>query len=246
MNRLALTLIALLACAACAEAGDPQLEKVRKDVVERIPGIAPESITPSAAPGLYQVQKGQEFGYVTADGRYMIFGDMIDLVSGEQITERQRGDARMAVLKQFGPDQVIEFAPKDAKYFVTVFTDIDCGYCRKLHSEIQQYNAAGIGIRYVFYPRSGPNTPSFQQAEAVWCSADRREALTQAKRGVHITAPSSCPNPVKQQYAAGDSIGINATPTLILPDGEVVRGYVRAQPLAARLAQIASGKTASR
>jgi thiol:disulfide interchange protein DsbC len=246
MNRLALTLTALLACAACAEAGDPQLEKVRKDVVERIPGIDPESITPSAAPGLYQVQKGQEFGYVTADGRYMIFGDMIDLVSGEQITERQRSDARVAVLKQFGPDQVIEFAPKDAKYFVTVFTDIDCGYCRKLHSEMQQYNAAGIGIRYVFYPRSGPNTPSFQQAEAVWCSADRREALTQAKRGVHITAPSSCPNPVKQQYAAGDSIGINATPTLILPDGEVVRGYVRAQPLAARLAQIASGKTASR
>ena len=242
MNRTALTVIALLACAACAQATDPQLEKVRKDIVERIPGIKAESITPSAAPGLYQVQRGQEFGYVTADGRYMIFGDMVDLVTGEQITERQRNDARVAVLKQFGPDQVIEFAPKDAKYFVTVFTDIDCGYCRKLHSEMPQYNAAGIGIRYVFFPRSGPHTPSFEQAQAVWCSADRREALTQAKRGVHINAPTSCPNPVAQHYAAGESIGVNATPTMILPDGEVVRGYVRAQPLAARLAQIASGK----
>jgi len=238
MNRTALTLAALLACVACAQAGDPELEKVRKDVVERIPGITPESITQSSAPGLYQIRKGQEFGYVTSDGRYMIFGDMIDLVTGEQITERLRGEARMAVLKQFGPDQVIEFAPKDAKYFVTVFTDIDCGYCRKLHSEMKQYNEAGIGIRYLFYPRSGPNTPSFEQAKAVWCSADRRESLTQAKRGVHINAPTTCTNPVQEHYAAGEAIGINATPTLVLPDGEVVRGYVRAQPLAARLAQV--------
>ncbi|MGH8481210.1 MAG: DsbC family protein [Nevskiaceae bacterium] len=242
MNRTTLTLVALLACAACAQADDPQLEKVRKDVVERIPGISAEAITPSDAPGLYQIRKGQEFGYVTADGRYMIFGDMIDLVTGEEITERHRSASRVAVLKQFGPDQVIEFAPKDPKYFVTVFTDIDCGYCRKLHAEMKQYNDAGIGIRYVFYPRSGPNSPSFEQAKSVWCSGDRREALTQAKRGVHITAPPSCPNPVQQHYAAGEAIGINATPTLILPDGEVVRGYVRAQPLAARLAQIASAK----
>lgn len=238
MNRTALTLVALLACVACAQAGDPELEKVRKDVVERIPGITAESITPSSAPGLYQIQKGQDFGYVTADGRYMIFGDMVDLVTGEQITERLRGESRMAVLKQFGPDQVIEFAPKDAKYFVTVFTDIDCGYCRKLHSEMKQYNEAGIGIRYLFFPRSGPNTPSFEEAKQVWCSADRRAALTQAKLGVHPKAAGTCANPVQQHYAAGESIGINATPTLILPDGEIVRGYVRAQPLAARLAQV--------
>lgn len=244
MNRIALTLAALLACVACAQTGDPGLEKVRQMVVERVPGLTPDAIQPSSAPGLYEIRKGQDFGYVTADGRYMVFGDMVDLVTGEQITERQRGEARMAVLKQFGPDQVIEFAPKDPKYFVTVFTDVDCGYCRKLHSDIKQYNAAGIGIRYLFFPRSGPNTPSFEQAEAVWCSADRREALTQAKLGVHINAPTTCANPVQQQYAAGESIGINATPTLILPDGQVLRGYLPAQALAQRLAQIAGDKTA--
>jgi thiol:disulfide interchange protein DsbC len=245
MNRTALTLIALLACAACAQAGDPELEKVRKAVTERIPGIAADSITPSSAPGLYQVRKGQEFGYVTADGRFMIFGDMIDLATGEQITERQRGESRMAVLRQFGPDQVIEFAPKDAKYFVTVFTDIDCGYCRKLHAEMKQYNDAGIGIRYLFYPRSGPNTPSFEEAKQVWCSADRRDALTKAKQGVAPKVAGTCANPVQAHYSAGESIGINATPTMILPDGEVVRGYVRAQPLLARLAQNASGDAAA-
>ena len=240
MNRTVLAVVALAVAAACAQAADPQLEKVRKTIVERIPGITSESITPSVAPGLYQVQKGQEFGYVTSDGRYMIFGDMIDLKTGEEVTERVRGAARMAALKQFGPGEVIEFAPKDPKYVVTVFTDIDCGYCRKLHQEIKQYNDAGIAIRYVFYPRSGPNSPSFEQAKAVWCSADRREALTQAKKGVHINASTKCPNPIAQHYATGDAIGINATPTMILPDGEMVRGYVRAQPLVARLAQIES------
>lgn len=242
MKRLSLTVFALLACAACAQAGDSQLEKVRKDVVAKMPGIPPEAVTKSVAPGIYQVQKGTDYGYVTGDGRYLIYGDMIDLQTGEEITERQRGAARTAVLKQFGPDQVIEFSPKDAKYVVTVFTDIDCGYCRKLHSEMQQYNDAGIAIRYLFFPRSGPNTPSFQEAKSVWCSGDRREALTQAKRGVPVKAPTNCPNPVQQHYEAGESIGVNATPTMILPDGEVVRGYVRAAPLAARLAQIASAK----
>ena len=226
-----------------AGAADPQLDKVRKTVTDKIKGIPAEAITPSVAPGLYQIQKGQEYGYVTADGRYMIFGDMIDLKTGEEITERLRGASRVAAVKQFGPGQVIEFPAKNEKYVVNVFTDLDCGYCRKLHSEIQTYNDAGITIRYLFYPRSGPDSPSFEQAKAVWCSADRREALTQAKRGVHIKASTKCPNPVAQQYATGDEIGINATPTLVLPDGELVRGYVRAQPLLARLEQI---RTAAR
>jgi thiol:disulfide interchange protein DsbC len=250
MNRTVLIAAVVLAAAAVATAiagaADPQLDKVRKSVTDRIKGIPSESITPSVAPGLYQVQKGQEFGYVTSDGRYMIFGDMIDLKTGEEVTERLRGASRMNAIKQFGPAEVIEFPAKNQKYVVTVFTDIDCGYCRKLHKEMKEYNDAGITIRYLFYPRSGPNSPSFDQAKAVWCSGDRREALTQAKAGVHINASTRCPNPVAQQYAAGDEIGINATPTLVLPDGELVRGYVRAQPLLARLDQIEAGQTATR
>lgn len=240
MKRAPLFLIILIACAGCAQAGESQLEKVRKDVSARVPGITAEMITPSAAPGLYQVRKGSEFGYITSDGRYLITGDMIDLVTGEEISEAQRGEARRAVLTQFGPDEVIEFAPKDPKYFITVFTDIDCGYCRKLHSEMKQYNDAGIGVRYLFFPRTGPNTPSFQQAQAVWCSADRRDALTKAKRGVHIATSEKCPNPVQRQYEAGDALGVNATPTLIMPGGEVVRGYVPAHALAVRLAGVAT------
>jgi thiol:disulfide interchange protein DsbC len=248
MKRILPALFLLVACSGCASAEDPQLEKVRKAVTKSpaLAGITPEMITPSTAPGLYQVQKGSAFGYITADGRYLITGDMIDLVTGEEISEKQREGARLAVLKQFGPDRVIEFAPKDPKYVVTVFTDIDCGYCRKLHSEINEYNAKGIAIRYLFYPRSGPNTPSFQAAQQVWCSGDRKEALTQAKRGQHINAPANCPNPVQQQYDAGDALGINATPMMVLADGEIVRGYVPPNALAARLQGKASTKAAIR
>lgn len=229
---------ALVLLAACASAEDPQLEKVRKAVASSpaLSGVTPDMISPSTAPGLYQIRKGSAFGYVTADGRYLITGDMIDLVTGEELTEKQRERARLEVLKQFGPDQVIEFAPKDVKHVVTVFTDIDCGYCQRLHSQVPEYNGHGIAIRYLFYPRSGPGSPSFQQAQSVWCSGDRREALTQAKRGQRISAPTTCKNPVQSHYAAGDSLGINATPMMVLEDGEIVRGYVPPSSLAARLA----------
>jgi thiol:disulfide interchange protein DsbC len=242
MKRI-LSAVALLAlCVSCASAADTQLDKVRKAVAGKLPGITPDMVSPSTAPGLYQIRKGSQFAYVTNDGRYLIEGDMIDLVTGDEVTELQRQGARLAVLGQFGPDSVIEFPAKDQKYSITVFTDIDCGYCRKLHSEIDQYNAAGIGIRYMFYPRSGPNTDSFTKAEQVWCSADRREALTQAKRGTRLQAPVNCANPVKRQYEAGDALGINATPMLILQDGEIVRGYLPPAALAGRLAQKSAGR----
>jgi thiol:disulfide interchange protein DsbC len=238
--------VLLLACSGCASAEDTELTKVQKTVAKNLPGITPDMVTRSTAPGLYQVQKGSSFGYVTPDGRYLIQGDMVDLVTGEEITESQRGGARVAVLKGFGPDQTIEFAPKDPKYVVTVFTDIDCGYCRKLHSEIAQYTAQGIAIRYLFYPRSGPNTESFEKAQQVWCSGDRKEALTQAKRGVALNVSPRCPNPIQKQWDAGEALGINATPMMVLADGEIVRGYVPAPQLAARLAAKAAGPSAKR
>jgi thiol:disulfide interchange protein DsbC len=239
---------ALVLLAACASAEDPQLEKVRKAVAASptLQGVTPDMVTPSMAPGLYQIRKGSAFGYVTADGRYLITGDMIDLVTGEELTEKQRSGARVAVLNQFGPEDVIEFPAKNVKHVVTVFTDIDCGYCQRLHQQVGEYNAQGITIRYLFYPRSGPGSPSFQQAQSVMCSADRREALTQAKRGRRITTASTCKNPVERHYLAGDSLGINATPMLVLQDGEIVRGYVPPTTLAARLSQKAPTKAAQR
>lgn len=237
MKRILPALVLLVLCGACAQAEDVTFEKARTKVLAAMPALKKENITPSASPELLQIQKGSDYGYVTRDGRYFIHGDMVDLATQEEITEGLRQTARLDVLKAFGPDQVIEFAPKDPKYIVTVFTDVDCGYCRKMHSQINEYEAEGIGIRYLFYPRSGPNTESFTKAQAVWCSNDRKAALTLAKQGGPLMGATNCPNPIQKQYDAGEALGINATPMLVLPDGEIVRGYLPPQALLQHLMQ---------
>ena len=236
--RFATCLTVLLACASCAsaEAPDADADAVRQKIASKIPGVVPGDIHESPVAGFYEIRKGQAYGYVTRDGKYLFEGDLVNLETGEQVTENQRREGRLAVIKKFGPDEVIEFAPKKTAYTVTVFTDIDCGYCRKFHSEIADYNAQGIAVRYLFFPRSGPHTESLYKAEAVMCSADRKSALTRAKLGAVLDTGKRCKNPVQRQYAAGGEIGVNATPVIVLPNGELVRGYVPASALAVKLA----------
>lgn len=217
-------------------AGDTaEIASVRAQLAKAMPDVVLDAIRPSAVPGLFEIQRGSLYGYVTADGKFLISGDLVNLQTGEELTENSRKTARLADLAKLG-DQYIEFDPPNGKpdHVVTVFTDTDCGYCRKLHSEIGTYTALGIGIRYVFYPRSGPGSPSFLQAEAVWCSADRKAAFTSAKLGEQITA-AACQNPVQKDWELGQKFGLRGTPMLVLPDGEVINGYVPADRLAQRL-----------
>lgn len=255
LRRTQTLMVALMvggAVAACAPPYDPtarpadgetppaaaaDIEAVRDMLTSRMPTVQRENIRP-AAPGLYEIQVGSQFAYVTADGKYLIEGDLIDLASGISVTESKRKDERVAKLASLGEENMIVFGPEqasDAQHTVTVFTDVDCGYCRKLHREIDTYTQRGITIRYAFYPRSGPNTESFRKAEAVWCAADRKQALTQAKQGVALSGDTSCPNPIMTEFELGSELGLRGTPMMILPDGEVVNGYVPAEKLAQRL-----------
>lgn len=248
---VALTLM-LAACAPKRETGTPaaavtpETTALHQKLVALIPSLKVENIRPTAAAGLYEVEDSGNFGYVTADGKYLIAGDLIELSSGESLTENRRKSDRVARLDKLGEANMIVFAPESgAKHVVTVFTDIDCGYCRKLHSEIARYNAAGITVRYVAYPRSGPDTESFRKAQSVWCAADRKAALTLAKSGMPVTGPSTCSNPVAQEWALGNELGLRGTPLLVLEDGSIVNGYVPAEALAQRLEQHPSAKLSS-
>ncbi len=236
----AVAAIVLLGAIAAACAQESELDKIRSKLAAFIPDLKREEIRPSAAPGIYEIQQGSLFGYVTADGKYLITGDMINLETGEHLTELRRMSDRLDKLAALDEDRTIMFAPAsgaDPKRTVTVFTDIDCGYCRKLHREIDDYLARGITIRYLFYPRSGPNTESFRKAEAVWCAKDRKDALTKAKAGAAVPA-TQCANPVAEQYQLGLALGLRGTPMMVLPDGDVINGYVPAETLAQRLDQI--------
>jgi thiol:disulfide interchange protein DsbC len=199
-----------------------------KDKIAKSLGVDRGHIRPSPVPGWYEVQKDHEFAYVSEDGKYAMEGELVNLDTGEHLTEDRRRADRLQALKDLGADNMVIFAPPPpmaVKYVVTVFTDLDCPYCRKLHSQVAQFNAKGIAFRYVFFPRHGLNSPTYYQAISVWCSADRQAALTKAKLGQNIPA-GKCDNPVAREYQLALDLGVRGTPGLILPDGTLYPGYL--------------------
>ena len=228
-------------------ADQPAVLSVKEKIAKKL-SISTDSIRPSAADGIYEVQHEHDFGYVTADGKYLFQGDMVNLETGEHITEQRRRNDRLAALDDLGDQNMIAFAPPapaTPKYVVTVFTDIDCPYCRKMHSQIDQYIAKGIELRYAFFPRAGLESSSYDKAVSVWCSSDRKAAFTRAKHGDSVPA-KKCENPVAREYKLGTELGIRGTPMLILPSGEVYPGYLPPDDLQVLLEQNAGeSRTAS-
>jgi thiol:disulfide interchange protein DsbC len=219
------------ALASAEEATDP-----RADIAAMIPGLAPEDVRKAPMDGLYEVAMGSQIVYVSDDRKYLFKGDIIDLSTNESITEKRRGGLRLAEVNQLGDDDMVIFGPADAKHTITVFTDVDCTYCRKLHKEMAQLNASSIRVRYVFFPRFGPGSESWAKAEAVWCSEDRQSAMTAAKNGEEVVA-ASCTTPVAEHYSLGNKVGVRGTPALMMEDGELFPGYVPAADLAEFLEQ---------
>jgi thiol:disulfide interchange protein DsbC len=201
-------------------AADPRVELAKK-----IQGSEPKDFAPSPIAGIYEYVKGADIGYVSADGKYYFGGDLYEIEGQTNLSEQHRSGLRAKMLASVAEKDMIVFSPKDPKYTITVFTDLDCTYCRKLHSEIAEINRLGIKVRYAAFPRTGPGTESWQRAEAVWCAANRGDALTRAKLGQAI-AGASCPaNPVARQFALGNALGVNGTPGIITSSGRLIGGY---------------------
>ena len=184
---------------------------------------------------MYEYAKGAEIAYVSQDGQYAIDGDLYEMGTNRNLSEATRRVERAKLLADVPESQMVVFAPKDPRYTVSVFTDVDCTYCQELHSQMAEYNRLGIKVRYLFYPRTGPNSESWAKAEEVWCSADRGKALTRAKRGEAMPAPKHCATPIARQYELGKDIGVRGTPAIVLANGEMLPGYLPPQSLAARL-----------
>lgn len=213
------------------------------DIISRLVktlGVPAESIRPAPIPGWYEVANGSAIGYISGDGNFLIDGDLIDLKTRVNLTEARRNGWRKTVVSKIGESNMIIFEPKKAKHTVTVFTDVDCGYCRKLHSEIQGYMDEGIRVRYVFYPLRGEDAPSYKTAENVWCSKDRQNAMTLAKQGKKVTA-EACDNPVNMHLQTGIELGIRGTPGMITETGQLLPGYMPPKALLQELEKGAEG-----
>ena len=206
------------------------IETIKRALAEVMPSATPDSIVPAPMANFYEVLMGTQVLYISKDGKYLFEGDVYDVAARQNITEARRSVGRLKTMQALDPASMIIFEPKTANYTLTVFTDIDCGYCRKMHNEMQSYLDKGIRIRYLAYPRSGKDTPSYVKAVGVWCAVDRKAAMTTAKAGGKVE-DKKCKNPVDAHLAAGEAVGVSGTPTLVLENGVVVPGYLNAGQL---------------
>ncbi len=208
---------------------------IKQALAKSMPSVKVGSVKPSEINGLYEVTVGGNIVYASGDGKYLIQGHLVDIAARIDLTEEKLGGTRKQALGKLGQDKMIVFKPKESKYTISVFTDIDCGYCRKLHSEIDQYMAQGITVQYLFFPRAGKGSDSYHKAISVWCADDRKAALTAAKKG--DTPPAkTCTNPIDEHMQLAEDFEVKGTPMIVTEKGNIFPGYLPAKQLAEALA----------
>lgn len=224
MKRILTVFLMLIASASSAAYADATTDKLRVALKKMI-SAEPDSIKASQMPGMYEVLYGLDVIYVSENGRYLINGSMIDLDSGKNLTEDKRSEGRKDLIGSIDESKMIIFSPEKVKHSVTVFTDIDCMYCRRMHTEIEELNKRGIEVRYLFFPRAGLNSKSYKKAVSVWCSKNQQDALTQAKLGKPVDE-KVCDNPIDEHMALVKKLGLTGTPASVLGNGQILPGYL--------------------
>ncbi|MFT5134603.1 MAG: thiol:disulfide interchange protein DsbC [Gammaproteobacteria bacterium] len=211
-------------------------EVIRTSINRTFPDVDITSIKKSQLNDIYEVLLGPDLIYASGDGRYIFQGDLIDLKQKRNLSEEQRSHTREALLAGISPKEYIEFAPVKRKHTVYVFTDIDCGYCRRLHEDMAELNNRGIAVRYLAFPRSGIGSKTHKQMESVWCAVDRNKAMNEAKQGMRVSE-KTCDNPVSRQYALGQDMGVRGTPAIYTEHGKSLPGYMPPDRLLQALTQ---------
>jgi len=244
MNRIPLIIAALLVGLKMTTAFAEPAEESNFNAVEEkmrtlVPNAKTIAISETPIKGLLQVQINSDIVYVTEEGQYLLQGQIIDLDTRDNITDQAKSGIRLGLLTDLNQDEQITFAPEKAQYELLVFTDLDCGYCRKLHNQMAEYNEQGITIHYLAFPRAGVGSTSYDNYVSVWCADDQQAAMTLAKGGGD-PEPKKCPNPVAEQYNLGQQIGVTGTPSMVTLDGTMIPGYVPPAQLRQRLESLAA------
>jgi thiol:disulfide interchange protein DsbC len=214
-------------------------DNIREGLKNILPdGTVIELIEPSPIPGIYAVYYGDlQPIYVTQDGSFFIYGDIykININSISNITEKSVAERRKLILQSIPSEELISFKSSNEQFSVIVFTDVDCGYCRKLHNQINEYNSLGISINYAAFPRSGLGTSAFTKMVGAWCSDNPKDSMTKLKNNSTLDI-SFCENqPVSKQYIIGKKLGVDGTPAIFSMDGEMFPGYIEPEELLLRL-----------
>ena len=230
-------LIAIVA-AGLVKAADSN-QDVREALEKVFPSESVESVKAVAMGDFFEVNLSGEFVYVSKDGRYLFQGELLDLVKKTNLTQTARAQTRKEEFQKLDKNLLISFGQKNIKDTdnIYVYTDIDCGYCRKLHLEVPALNDAGITVHYLAYPRAGLKSDSYDKAVNVWCAGNKKKALTQAKAGEKI-ATRKCANPVADHFALGQSMKLAGTPAVYSSDGTYLGAYAPAEQLIATISSL--------
>jgi len=223
-------------------ADDGADQRVRAAIKALVPEARVDRVEMSVLPGFYEVVMGGQVIYVSGDGKYVVSGVVWDAAARKNLTESRYAGIRKSALASVPADKRIIFPAKNARHTITVFTDIDCGYCRRMHQEMAQYNELGITVEYLFYPRAGRGSESWNKAVSVWCAADHNGAMTAAKNGEPVPNKTDCSNPVDSDFELGQQIGVSGTPAVIAADGTQIGGYLPPEQMLERLQQLQGGR----
>ena len=236
-----LALTGLLALPVLAqEINEASTATLIKSKIEQVrPDLTVDTVKPSPAPGLYEVKlSAGPVLYATATGDFFVLGDLYAVTLNElvNVSEKARDAERRELMASIATDDMIVFAAEgERRSSITVFTDVDCFYCQKLHQEVPALNKAGVEVRYLAYPRAGVGSESYRKIASAWCADNKQDAITRLKAREEIP-DNVCPgNPVADQFMLGQKAGVRGTPALVLESGEMVPGYVPADELVKRL-----------
>jgi len=228
--------------AASGTAAAADLSRVKAVLVKSFPDAANGSLRPSPVAGLYELVMGAQVFYVSADGRHLFLGDMVEVRTRANLTEAAREKISARLLNEIGEQDMIVLAPKATRHTITVFTDVDCPYCVRLHQDVPELNRQGVKVRYLLYPRAGIGSETYRRSVAAWCATDRVKAVGIAKSGGRLDM-KTCANPVERHYRLGERLGVSGTPTIYLENGRKIPSYV---PPAQLLALIGGQNGAAR
>ena len=225
------------AMSAAAPAGQSAADAVVAKLRVLRPDLPIEGATPALIPGMVAIElSGGNVLYASNDGRYLIAGDLYEM--GDtliNLAESARDEKRKELIAAVPvADMAVFPAQGHTKAVITVFTDVDCGYCRKLHQQVPAMNKMGVEVRYLAYPRAGVGSPGYDKLVTAWCSTNRPDAITRMKRGEELP-PKTCDNPVAHEYELGHLAGLTGTPAIVLEDGRMLAGYVTADQLKGEL-----------
>ena len=243
MKRLSFVAALMLISASAYADGPTEAEQnmVRQKLAAFAPGMDFDSVGYAPVDNFYEVTTGTRVVYISRDGRHIFLGELLDVDSGDNLTEQRRAALTADKLNGYGAENMIVIGPKDAGRHVTVFTDVDCPYCAKFHRDVPALNEAGVQVRYLLFPRAGLQGRSYQRAVGVWCADDPVESVGIAKAGGEVEY-RECENPVKNHYALGQEIGIRGTPAIILDDGRTIAGYVPPRRLIGEMGLVSEGQ----